>query len=95
MWRIHLSYLRTCCSTSWKLAACRLEELALEHPEANLRAFDPRLAAAAKALRADGRWSQALAAGGSDNSALAAPLPTASAEVRSWRSVTCKESVSE
>lgn len=66
------------------LAARRLEELALEHPEANLRAFDPRLAAAAKALRGDGRWSQALAAGGSDAAALAAPVPAAGAEVQEW-----------
>ena len=66
------------------LAACRLEELALEHPEANLRAFDPRLAAAAKVLRGDARWSKSLAAGGSDAAALAAPLPAAKAEVRSW-----------
>ena len=66
----------------WKaLAACRLEELALEQPEANLRAFDPRLAAAAKALRSDARWGKALAAGGSDAAALAAPLPAAGAEV--------------
>lgn len=65
------------------LAACRLEELALKHPEANLRAFDPRLAAAVKALRGDGRWSKALGAGGSDAAALAAPLPAAGAEVRS------------
>ena len=69
------------------LAICRLEELALEHPEANLRAFDPRLAAAAKALRGDGRWSKALAAGGSDAAALAAPLPAAGAEVQLRRSV--------
>ena len=74
------SHRKSCRKT---LAACRLEELALEQPESNLRAFDPRLAAAAKALRGDARWGKALAAGGSDAAALAAPLPVAGAEVQS------------
>ncbi|KAK9836118.1 hypothetical protein WJX81_002623 [Elliptochloris bilobata] len=53
----------------------RLEQLPPEQPEANLRAFDPRLAAAAKALRADSRWRKTLHSGGSDAAALGAPLP--------------------
>lgn len=59
----------------------RLEKLAPGQPEANLHAFDARLAAAARALRADGRWGAALAAGGSDAAALATPLSASGAEV--------------
>ena len=59
----------------------RLEKLAPGQPEANLRAFDARLAAAARALRADARWGAALAAGGSDAAALAMPLSARGVEV--------------
>ena len=63
----------------------RLEKLAPDQPEANLHAFDARLAAAARALRANARWGAALAAGGSDAAALATPLSASGAEVWYYR----------